>query len=113
MLVPWPQQMLGAAGWVVTLQRGALAAHIWEGAAPQLCSRPPHHRPGPSITRAPAVRGLSVGWPSWQGPGLDTPPAHPVLSVNFWVNCVSPRDLSFNPDKHESVNWASEGARGL
>lgn len=29
------------------------------------------------------------------------------------MNSGSPPDLPFNPDKHGSVNWASEGPRGL
>lgn len=67
-------------------------------------ARPIHHPP-----RLRALPGRAAPSP----PGLDAPPAHPALSVNFWVNSVSPPDLPFNPDKHESVNWASEGARGL
>lgn len=64
MLVPGPQEVLVGSGWVVPLQRGALATHIWEGAAPQLCSRQPVKGLGPFITSAPAARGLSTGRPS-------------------------------------------------
>lgn len=112
MMVPGPQEVLWAqdgwcpfrAGpWLPTSGKGlphscaaASPSRAWAHSSPQLLLRGVSPQDGP---------------PPW--PGLDTPPAHPVLSVNFWVNSVSPPDLPFNPDKHESVNRASKGARGL
>ena len=67
--------------------------------------------PGPSITPVtePPLREASLPRP---GPGQTPPPAHPALSVNLWVNSVSPPDLPLNPDTHGSVNRASEGPGG-
>ena len=75
--------------------------HSCVAASPPL----PWAHPSPS---APAARGLSAGQPS--SPARSRRPScTPALSVNFWVNSVSPPDLAFNPHKHESVNRASQG----
>lgn len=108
---PGPQAPGAPAGWVV-LTGWVRPPTAVGGAAPQLRvsgAGPAHPSPGPlgqQLSGRPDALAAQAG-------SRRPPPAQPALSVNFWVNSVSPPDLPFTPNKRESVNRASEGPRGL
>lgn len=110
-LVPRPWVRVGCSGGPASPSCGRGGPQLRSpGRWPRVQARPIHHR-GPQTRSFPA--GGRAALPRARPGSRHPPPAHPAPSVNFWVNSVSPPDLPFTPDKHESVNRASEGPRGL
>lgn len=112
-LVPGLQAGLGGAGWAAPLWRGAPRCPHLGRSCPAAVPPPGRPQAGPIHHAEPLLLGVCPRDSVLPGAWSRHPSRTSALSVNFWVNCVSPRDLPFNPDTHESVNWASKGARGL